>query len=590
MCGIFGYYSTNDDDSAFEVIHKGLKRLEYRGYDSWGISLLQPGGIKTYKTTDGLDKKPDKPAIKANTGIGHTRWATHGKVTKNNAHPHFSTDGSFVLAQNGIVENYLELKGFLSQQGYKFTTQTDTEIIVKLIEHWRKKTPDLEQAVIKAFKKLKGRNTIIILTTENTIIAIKNGSPLTVGIADGAWFFSSDTLSFSNRTDKAVILDNGQMAVLDDRGLRFKEIATGKVIHKKPENLDHKQSKIDKEGFDHFMLKEIVEQKNAVLEATNYSLAELKPLLELIGHSRQVFTLGAGTASHAAGQTAYFLRNIAGIKAVELASYEVSSFAEIFDKKTVVLAFSQSGETADSLEAIELAKSSGAKIVSLVNMMGSTMSRESDLEYYLRVGPEICVVSTKAFTGKVAWGYLLANSLRGKFTVTKKELEATSSKLGSFLKPKLFSQIENLSKMLVKKEHIFVLGRGQNYYIAKEGALKIKETSYRHAEAFSAGELKHGVIALIESGTPVICIISEDEEKQNMLSAISEIKARGGLVIGIAKKDHKLFDKFIRTPELGGLDSLANVIPFQLLGYYMGKLQGFDPDKPRNLAKSVTVK
>jgi len=589
MCGIFGYAST-EEKNAFEVIHKGLKRLEYRGYDSWGISLLQNNRIKTYKTTNDLDERPKNTAIAAKTGIGHTRWATHGKVTKNNAHPHFSSDGSFVLAQNGIVENFLDLKAFLESEGYEFDTQTDTEVIVNLIEYYKKSTKKFERAVVKAFKKLKGRNTIIILTKENRIIAIKNGSPLTIGVGDNEWIFSSDTLSFSDRTNKVIVLKNRQMVIFDGQNIKLTDLKTKKVIHKSPVELTFGQNKIDKEGFDHFMLKEIVEQKNAVLDATNYSLKELKPVMNLIRESNQIFTIGAGTASFAAGQVAYFLRKHAGINAIELEAYEVESYADVFNKKSVLLSFSQSGETADSLEAIAEAKKKGAKIVSLVNMMGSTMSRESDLEYYLRVGPEICVVSTKAFTGKVAWGYLLANSLAGNYIKTKGELRVVSKKLSRLLKPEFFSQIEKMSKTLVKKDHIFILGRGQNYYIVKEGALKIKENSYKHAEAFSAGELKHGVIALIEKGIPVICIVSEDEEKNNMLNAMSEVKARGGYVIGVAKKDNKLFNKFIKIPDLESLDCLANVVPFQLMGYYMSKLQGFNPDKPRNLAKSVTVK
>jgi len=421
MCGIFGYASAKEKD-VFGIIHNGLKRLEYRGYDSWGISLLENDRIKTYKTTHNLSQKPKNAVTTARIGIGHTRWATHGGVTKNNAHPHFSSDGFFVLAQNGIVENFLDLKAFLEGEGCKFSTQTDTEIIVKLIEHYRKKTTNFNRAVVQAFKKLKGRNTIIILTGENSIIAIKNGSPLTIGIGNEEWIFSSDTLSFSDRTNRVIVLDDGQMVVFDGSNIKFSDLKTGKVIHKRFTDISYGQNKIDKEGFDHFMLKEIVEQKNAVLETTNYPLKEVKPVTKLIRESKQVFTMGAGTASFAAGQVAYFLRKIAGINAVELESYEVESYAKVFNKTSVLLSFSQSGETADSLEAIEIAKKRGTKIVSLVNMMGSTMSRKSDLEYYLKVGPEICVVSTKAFTGKVAWGYLLANSLAGNYTKTKEEL------------------------------------------------------------------------------------------------------------------------------------------------------------------------
>jgi glucosamine--fructose-6-phosphate aminotransferase (isomerizing) len=313
-------------------------------------------------------------------------------------------------------------------------------------------------------------------------------------------------------------------------------------------------------------------------------------LCELIQSNPQIYTVGAGTAGFAAGQLAYLLRSLAGLKAVELKAYEVDSYEKLFNHRSVLIALSQSGETADTLEAIKLAQCKKTRIVSLVNMMGSTMSRESDLPFYLRVGPEICVVSTKAFTGQLAWSYLLAQTLAGDFASAQKILQNTHRKLAGFLKPQLFKQMKKLAHKLAKEEHIFILGRGQNYYIAQEGALKIKETSYKHAEAFSAGELKHGVIALIEKDTPVICIVSEDLEKDTMLNAAHEVKARGGQIIGVAKNNEEVFDEFIKVPNGESLDFLFNVIPFQLLGYYLCLEEGYNPDKPRNLAKSVTVK
>lgn len=592
MCGVFGYASEQEKD-VFGVIHKGLKRLEYRGYDSWGISVVVKDKIKTYKTTNSLDKKPKGAVIKGKTGIGHTRWATHGNVTAKNAHPHLSTYKDFALAQNGIVENFQQLKDFLIDRGYDFKTETDTEVIVKLIEHHLKEAKNFEDAVITAFKKLKGRNTIIILTRQNAIIAIKNGSPLTVGLGENEFFFSSDTLSYSPQTTKAVILNDLEMVVyhknLPDK-LKFLDLKTQKVIHKEPINTGDQNNKIDKEGFDHFMLKEIIEQKEVVLNATNYHESDFSNLTELIKANPQIYTVGAGTAGFAAGQLAYLLRSIAGVRAVELKAYEVESYQKLFNHRSVLMAISQSGETADTLEAIKLAKSKKTRIVSLVNMMGSTMSRESDLPFYLKAGPEICVVSTKAFTGQLAWSYLLAQSLNKHFDSAQKTLKTTSKKLGQFLQPALFKQMKTLAQKLAKQEHIFILGRGQNYYIAQEGALKIKETSYKHAEAFSAGELKHGVIALIEKDTPVICVVSEDAEKDTMLNAAHEIKARGGQIIAVAKENNEIFDEFIKVPNGNSLDFLFNVIPFQLLGYYLCLIKGHDPDKPRNLAKSVTVK
>lgn len=588
MCGIFGY-SSKTENNAFKVIHKGLERLEYRGYDSWGISILENGIIKTYKTTNNLTKKPGGTLPKAKIGIGHTRWATHGRVTQNNAHPHYSSDKSFVLAQNGIVENFLDLKAFLKKKGFEFSTQTDTEVIVKLIEHFQKSTADMEKAIIEAFKKLKGRNTIILLTIDGTVMAIKNGSPLTLGVKDGSIFFSSDTLSFSNHTNKTIILDDYEMIIYKNQKLKFIDLNTKKVIHKDVIELDFEDQTIDKQGFDYFMLKEIMEQPNAIKSATNYSLEELKPTLKLIKNSKKIFTTGAGTASFAAGQTAYYLRNVAHVNAVNIKSYEVLDYENIFDDSSTLIVFSQSGETADTLEALELAKQKGVKIISLVNMMGSTISRKSDLECYLRVGPEICVVSTKAFAGMITWGYLVAKSLIGDYSQTQNEIKTATRNLTNMLDDKLFEDVEKLAATLISKNKIFVLGKGQNYFIAKEGALKMKEAAYKHAEAFSAGELKHGVIALIEKGVPVICVVSEDDQKSKMLNAAEEVKARGGTIIGIAKNNEDAFDHFVKTKNLEEIDALSKLIPFQLLAYFMSVEQGFNPDKPRNLAKSVTV-
>ncbi|MBN2015655.1 glutamine--fructose-6-phosphate transaminase (isomerizing) [Candidatus Dojkabacteria bacterium] len=588
MCGIFGYKGKK---GALNTILTGLKRLEYRGYDSWGVSSLKKGKISVAKKVGAIgDIKVLEREDNAVIGIGHTRWATHGGVTKVNAHPHYASDKSFVLAQNGIVENYQNLKRRLAARGYKFISETDTEIIVRLIEDELKRSKGLQKAIIWAFKKLQGRNTIILLTKAGRIFAVRNGSPLVVGVGKDEIFIASDTLSFADKTDDVIFVDNLEMVVLDDEGVNIFRVSDGKRRKYKLQKLDHRDVSIDKAGFPHYMLKEIVEQKHTVREAVQYSIEELKGLMKSIKSAKNVYTVGSGTASFAAGQIAYFLRKYASIPAVELKAYEVDSYKQLFQKNDLIIAVSQSGETADTIEAIDAAKAREAKVASIVNMVGSSIPRMSDYPFFTRSGPEICVVSTKAFTSQVAWGLLLAFSVAGKHKFVKRSIEEFSKKLEKYFNEDLFKNIRKLAKELLRKEHIFVLGREQNYYMSLEGALKLKETAYKHAEGFASGELKHGVIALIEKRTPVFVIVSEDDVKDDLLSAAAEVKARGAWVIGISSKNNELFDNFIPTVDAGIADPIAKVITFQLLAYYLAVELGNTPDKPRNLAKSVTVK
>ncbi|HEX9805095.1 MAG TPA: glutamine--fructose-6-phosphate transaminase (isomerizing), partial [Candidatus Dojkabacteria bacterium] len=524
-------------------------------------------------------------------GIGHTRWATHGGVSNLNAHPHAASDNSFVLAQNGIVENYQELKKMLASKGYEFQSETDTEVIVRLVEEYKKTETDLREAARKAFLDLKGRNTIIVLSSqEDRIIAIRNGSPLVVGIGEGETFFASDTLSFANKTENVVFIENYQMVETRNGELSLFDVKNNEKLEIKISKLDHDDVTIDKEGFDHFMMKEIVEQQHTIKEATQYTEEELKPLVDAIKESKRVFTVGAGTASFAAGEIAYFLRKYAAIFAVDLKSYEMGSFKDLFEKNDLIIAISQSGETTDTIEALEYAKEKGTKVASLVNMIGSTITRMSDFKYLSRSGPEICVASTKAFTAQLAWGLNLAMTVAGRYSDSKKLIATLAENLGEYFGDELNGRIKALVSTIKEKEHFFVLGKGQNFSISLEGALKIKEISYKHFEGFAAGELKHGVIALIEDATPVFVIVSNDEDRADMLTAAAEVKARGAYVIGIAKEDNELFDTFLQTPDAAEADPIANVIPFQLISYFLGVELGNSPDKPRNLAKSVTVK
>lgn len=596
MCGIFGYIGNKN---ASDEIWHGLKRLEYRGYDSWGVAVVEKNKIKVSKKIGALGELEElKHLPYSNIGIGHTRWATHGGVSELNAHPHYSTDESFVLAQNGIVENYQDLKKELQSKGHKFETQTDTEIIVRLVEEKLKTSKSLREAVREAFLDLHGRNTIIILSSKgDQVVAVRNGSPLVAGMGaldshgkPEEFFFASDTLSFANKTDQVLYINDYEMIQYYQGEIELYNVKTDEKLPVRITTLDHDDVTIDKEGYDHFMIKEIVEQKHTIREAIQYTQEELQPIVDDIKTASTVYTIGAGTASFAASQVAYFLREFASIKAIELKSYEIGSYKNLFTPDDLVIAVSQSGETADTIEALEIAQSKGAKIASLVNMLGSTITRMSIHKYFSRSGPEICVASTKAFTSQIAWGYLLAKTVAGDYVDAVENIRKITENLDTYFNEDNFSKIKDLVKKLVDKEHFFVLGKGQNFSIALEGALKIKEITYKHFEGFAAGELKHGVIALVEEGTPVFVIVSNDGNKNDLISAAAEVKARGAYVIAIAKENNELFDDFIETFDAKDADSILNVIPFQLISYFLGIELGHSPDKPRNLAKSVTVK
>ncbi len=593
MCGVFGYCGNKKSK---DLIFNGLKRLEYRGYDSWGIAMINNNKIHQYKNIGEIknDKKL-KNLPDGNIGIGHTRWATHGGVTTANAHPHISSDRNFTLVQNGIVENFVELKKELSNKKISFKSETDTEVIVKLIEEETKKKP-LREAIVTVFKRLKGRNTIAVLSNmDNKIYAVRNGSPLVLGVAKDGTYIASDTLSFSTATNKAILLDNHDMVEIDNQNISIHNILTNKQKKIQIKEMKHQFSEIDKGKYPHYMLKEIADQKQTLLYATDYTEKDLKPLITSIKKAEKIYVVGAGTAGFAAGQVAYYLRTIANIDARDIRSYEFTSYLPIISKKDLVIALSQSGETADTIEAIEQLKQKGCKVASLVNMYGTTLSRISDLEFYTNSGPEICVASTKVFTSQCAWGYLLSMTVANRYKEGKKNIKNLSKSITSLFNSSTTSHIKNIVKKIKNKQSIFILGKGDNFSIALEGALKIKEISYKHTEGFTAGELKHGIIALIEKDTPVFGIIpaSKNTESKDMINAMEQVKARKALSIGIGSKDfskREVFDEYVIVPDAGDLTNIANVIPFQLISYYLSVALGNNIDKPRNLAKSVTVR
>lgn len=592
MCGIYG--AILKDKTAGEITYQGLKRLEYRGYDSWGVVVTEADDFFIEKQVGKIDQHQQLKAPTSRVAIGHTRWATHGGVTQLNAHPHLAKNNSFALVQNGVVENYQALQSRLIKDGYDFASQTDTEVIVALIEELmaiKKEAQPSPATIREAFAKLAGRNTIAVLTKSGQIIAIRQGSPLVVGRNKvGEVFISSDVLSLSVDAIEYFALDHNQGIVINQKGVQSFAVTTGDEIKISYQPIQVESMKLDQAGFDHFMLKEIHEQATVLNNVVQQPQTQLNKLVVSIKQAAHIYVLGAGSASFAAGQLAFELRQ-QGISANLLKSYEARSYRHLFTKKDLCIVISQSGETADTNEVVEWLRAAQVKIASIVNMPGSTLTSFSDLPFMLQVGPEVGVASTKALSGQMIWGKLISNLVSGvSLADFKNQVQAYSLQLDHWLKSEACQHLDKLADQLINEERMFILGRGQLYMPALEFALKMKEISYLHAEGFSGGELKHGVIALIEQGTPVVCLIADDEEKHDMLSAAAEVKARGARVIGVAIENNDLFADWIQIPAAPEFVAISSFIPAQLLTYFLAVKKSFDPDRPRNLAKSVTVK
>lgn len=590
MCGIFGYVGTKQN--ATKSVFEGLKRLNYRGYDSWGIGIIRDKEILVDKHVGIVDTAALKLPT-SSIAIGHTRWATNGAVTDVNAHPHYASDKSFILAHNGIAENFAECKNQLIKKGYKFISETDTEVIVRQIEEERKRSKTLAEAVREGFKKFTGRNTIIVLSVDGQIIAARNGSPLVIGVADkfAEIYLSSDTLSFAPHVSHVIVLDNGQMVTVFNKQILVSDIQTGRKVNYALEKNIIINSDVNKSGYDHFMIKEIYEE-SFVINRVNEQIDEIYlKFAKAIREANHVYCIGSGTAGAAAAQIAYYLRVFGKIPAVSLIGAEAREYFDLIGKDDLLIAPSQSGETADVLEVFEAVKKRGAKIASFVNMPGSMMTRYSDYKFMANAGPEICVMSTKIFVSQLAWGYLVAKTMEGKLVDGKRNLSDLSKSVSSFLHNKQkISHIKILAKMLANKPHIFLLGKGQNLQIIKEGMVKMIEGSYVHAHAMPAGDLKHFAITLMEPGVPVIFVLSNDFVKTDVLNALHEVKVRGSQIIAVASQREESFDEYVEVPDLGEVSAIMNIVPLQLLAYYMAVALDHNVDKPRNIAKSVTVK
>lgn len=589
MCGIIGYIGAGE---ASKLAFNGLKNLEYRGYDSCGGASISDNEIfikKDIGNIEEVNKKINLKELLGNIVVYHSRWATHGGVTKENSHPHTDCTESIAVVHNGIIENYQELKKELIEKGHKFKSQTDTEVIPHLIEDEIKNSTLFEDACKVALKKLEGSYAILILNkNERKIIAARKSSPLVLGISNNGYFAASDIPAFLGYTKKVMYLHDGDFVILDDN-IRVFNLDENKPVERPIDTIEWNLEQAKKGEFEHFMLKEITEQVDTIQRAIQQDKEIIDFVINKIKNSKGIFFIACGTSYHACLAASYIFSKIAKMHVNVILASEFPNYEHFLTDKTLIIAVSQSGETADLLEAVKVAKKKGSKIISLVNVMGSSLTRHSDKFLMLNAGPEIGVASTKAYTSQLAILTLLAYNLIGRYDEGKKKLEYLWNMIYNLTSRSMRNKIEILAEKLKDKEHLFLIGRGLQYSTALEAALKIKEISYIHAEAFAGGELKHGTIALIEKDTPCIVFVSQENEKE-ILSNATEIKARGGYIIGVTSNNNEVFDFWIKVPEANNENPIVQIIPMQILAYQLAILRDCDPDHPRSLAKSVTVK
>ena len=592
MCGIFGYVGKKTN--AATIVMEGLKRLEYRGYDSWGVAVVPHGKkddlIVVKKMAGRIGNAHVRDLPKGTLAFGHTRWATHGGVSDINAHPHLDCTKTIAIIHNGIFENYTDIKQSLLKKGHRFVSETDTEVAVHLIEEYAK-TTSFSKAVQKAFNEMHGLNAIIVMrTTDHQLIAARNGSPMVVGFGDGENFLASDASALLPHTKQVHYLEDNQMAIIGEGGIMLFNTVSGAHAFPKKQNLSWSAEEAEKGEYAYYMLKEIDEQPGVVADIAASALGQAEKLAASIKKSGHVYLLGCGTASYAAVAGEYLFSKIANRHANVAIGSEFGYHLDFLSNKSLVIGLSQSGETMDILESVKKAKVKGATIAALVNVMGSSLYREADQKLLIGAGPEKAVASTKAFTGMLAHLTLGAYALAGKTKEGARVLVTAVKSMKNVLGEASIRQIKSLAKKLKDKEHIYVIGRGLSYPTALETALKIKEISYIHAEGLAAGELKHGPLALVTKGTPCIAFLPDDETYGANLAGAMEMKARGGYIIGIAGKPHEVFDEYIHVSDAREATIIPNVVVAQLLAYFLTLERGLDPDMPRNLAKSVTVK
>lgn len=605
MCGIVAF---NGSKNAEERIVQGLEKLEYRGYDSAGIAVIDDGELRVTKAAGRLDalvEKLEKDPLKGNVGIGHTRWATHGVPTESNAHPHVSSDGKIAVVHNGIIENFQSLKDDLIKKGFTFYSETDTEVVANLIAS--KFDGDLKSAVEEAIKEVTGTFSLAVLSAEDPgkLIVTRRESPLILGLCDDGVFAASDVPALLAYTRDVIYLENDDVVTID--GANYQIFNDGKPVDRAVKKVEWSMESAGKEGFDHYMIKEIYEQPKAIKDSLRRKVTDgfidlkdqsfTKEEIESFDH---IYISACGTAFHASQVGKRAIEDAIGREITADIASEFRYNMNFLNEKSLLIVVSQSGETGDTLAVLREAKQRGAKVLAITNVVGSSVDRESDKVLYCDAGPEISVASTKAYSTQLLSLYLLALDFGYKLENYSKEdvakaieaFESVPEKIENILED--IDSLDPIAERLSKHDAVFYLGRGIDYLSAKEGALKLKEISYIHAQSMAAGELKHGSIALIEEGIPVVTIITQKELAEKSVSNIKEVKSRGAYTIVITDVEGSQFDEAadatIRVPAIDDLYApILAVLPQQILAYKVSKLLGNDVDKPRNLAKSVTV-
>ncbi len=607
MCGIFGCILRTGD--AASIIHKGLKKLEYRGYDSVGIATLQGSQLFIKKDSGKIDDVHEihnLDALPGRLGIGHTRWATHGAPYQVNAHPHTDCDNQIAVVHNGIIENFAELKTELEESGHTFRSKTDTEVIAHLVEEKLKEGLSLVDAVRETVKRLDGSYALAIISVKepDKIVCAREESPLVLGVAEDSLYVASDIPAFLSNTNKSVVIQDGELVVLSDKGYQIRNIADWKVVTRKPEIIDWAPEMAEKQGYPHFMLKEIHEQPLRLRNTLRLQDKYLELMTTFLDRAGEVFLVACGTSYHACLAASYMFSKLSFLATHPIIASEfVEQHGKSVNIDSTLLVVSQSGETADTLEAVESARLRAATVLGLTNIVGSTLTRVARVYICQQSGPEIGVAATKTFTSQLSVLSQLAIRLakkRGKIShVEIEEMEEKLEQIPDIVERVIQSQEESVKQLAKKyrgKQAFFFLGRGISSAVALEGRLKLMEIAYLPSIAYPAGESKHGPISLIEQGFPVVFVCPKDGTHKTIISNIMEMKARGASIIVIIEKGDeeikKLADDYVEIdtglPEI--LSPIPFVTPLQLFAYYMALEQGCDPDKPRNLAKSVTVK
>ena len=587
MCSIIGY---KGKQSAAPILVDSLKKMEYRGYDSVGVAMINEGGMLVRKGTGKVlevNKNLNISGMSGMIGIGHTRWATHGGVTDSNAHPHSACSKDIAVVHNGIIENYKELKKELTEAGHVFTSETDSEVIAHLLEvHLAK---GIKDALIATCKRLQGSYGFVAVFQDGTIAGARYEEPLIIGVSNDGYFISSDVLGFLQYTDKAIFLDNCDIAIIDSKKMEIFNF-DGMPVARPITQVAWELGEIDKGKYAHYTLKEINDQRLTVAHAAQQDEAAMTKFCEILKNAGSVYITGSGTSYHSALLFKHMLARFAKIRSETVMSSEAHDGLTSVDDGSVIIAISQSGETADVLESVKVAKKEGAKILGIVNVTTSSLARISDAFLSTNCGPEIGVAATKSFTGQLALAYAVTDKLaEGKLRAGEAaEFVAAIEKVISTSQP----VIEKMAADMKDVNDIYLLGRSIHYPIALEGALKLKELSYVHAEGVAAGELKHGPLALMEKNVLVILLAPHDATYNDSISNAHEIKARGATVIGVSDIKDDIYDHWIEIPHLDqeAFYPIVEVIPLQMLSYYLALAKNADPDYPRNLAKSVTVK